>query len=313
MNYVGTGKYTYEFFQDFPKLPAGMTFGNVVSGATDAQDRIYVFNQKNPPVVILDPDGNYLDAWGYGAIADPHGISIVDDIVYITDRRDSVAVIFTLDGKPLQVIGKRGVHSDTGCDAPELRESHQGVGLRPDRHNREPVPRAAGPFNHPTRMMPGPSGELYVSDGYRNSRVHRFTQDGQLLNSWGAPGKTAPGEFHLPHSVLVAPDGKVYVCDRFNQRVQIFSAEGEFISMWTGMGSPLDIARDKDGVFYILEQDGAHSVKATPHFVSLRDSAGTLLARWECRKAHGMWVNSRGDVFVGSAAHRSVDKYARRR
>ncbi len=291
MTRVGTGKYTYELIQDFPKLPAGESFGMVSSVATDSQDRLYVLQRKDPPVVVFDHDGKYLNSWGSGAITHPHCITIVDDIAYITDRDDSVAVIFTLDGRPMQVIGKRGVHSDTGCEKPG-----------------DLAPRAAGPFNYPTEMAPGPTGDLYVTDGYRNCRVHRFSRDGQLISSWGKPGKTAPGQFHLPHSVVVAPDGKVYVCDRGNRRVQIFSADGEFITMWTGMSGPNHIARDKDGIFYICEQkaDGA------PGFVSIRDGSGTVLARWESRQVHGLWVDSHGDIYLGSTTNRSVDKYVRR-
>lgn len=291
MTQVGAGKYTYELIPDFPKLPAGESFGLVSRVATDSQDRLYVFQRKDPPVVVFDRGGKYLGSWGSGAIPDPHGMKIVDDVVYITDRTDSVAMTFTLEGKLLWMIGKRGVRSDTGCKkAGDL------------------VPRAAGPFNHPTEMTPGPSGDLYVTDGYCNSRVHRFTRDGQLINSWGQPGKIAPGQFHLPHSVVAAPDGKLYVCDRSNRRVQIFSADGEFISMWTGMGGPNDIARDKDGVFYICEQeaDGA------PAFVSIRDGAGTVLARWAIRHAHGVGVDSRGDIYLGLTTNRNVDKYVRR-
>jgi len=291
MTQVGTGKHTYELVQDFPKLPAGNSFGMVSSVATDSQDRLYVFQRKDPPVMVFDRRGNYLRSWGIGAITHPHCITIVNDIVYITDRDDSVAVIFTLEGKPLQVIGKRGVHSDTGCERPG-----------------DLVPRAAGPFNYPTEMAPGPSGDLYVTDGYRNCRVHRFTRDGQLMNSWGEPGKTAPGQFHLPHSVLVAPDGRVYVCDRGNRRVQIFSADGKFISMWTGMSGPNHIARGKDGCFYICEQPA----DGVPGFVSIRDDSGTVLARWHSRQVHGLCVDSQGDLYLGSTTNHSVDKYVRK-
>ncbi|MCH7472851.1 hypothetical protein IIA79_07870, partial [bacterium] len=133
------------------------------------------------------------------------------------------------------------------------------------------VPRAAGPFNYPSELVPSPSGDLYVSDGYRNARVHRFTRDGRLINSWGQPGKTEPGHFHLPHSILVDPEGKVYVCDRANRRVQIFSPDGEFITMWTGMGGPDNIVRDQDGIFYIAEQEDE---TGEPH-VSIWDENGT--------------------------------------
>ena len=288
---VGAGRYTYELVQDWPKLPEGESFGVVSTVAADSQDRVYVFQRKNPPVVVFDSLGNYLNSWGIDAITAPHGMTIADDIVYITDREDSVAVKFTLDGKPLQVIGERGVHSDTGCQRPG-----------------DLVPQAAGPFNYPTEMAPAPSGDIYVSDGYRNSRVHRFTSAGRLVSSWGRPGSSEPGEFHLPHSILVDPDGKVYVCDRTNRRVQIFSADGEFLTMWSGMGGPNDIARDRDGVFYICEQEADDE----PPRVSLRDDQGTVLARWEIRHAHGLWVDSRGDIYLGLTTSQSVDKYVRK-
>ena len=290
MTTVGSGKYTYELVQDFPRLPDGETLGVVSTVATDSQDRVYVFQRTDIPVMVFDRDGNYLSRWGIGAIADPHGMTIADDIVYITDRSDSVAVSFTLDGRPLQVIGDRGVYSDTGCE--------QAGDL---------VPRAAGPFNYPTEMVPSPSGDIYVSDGYRNSRVHRFGADGQLKQSWGQPGKSAPGEFHLPHSVLVDPEGQVYVCDRANRRVQIFSPEGEFITMWTGMGGPNDISRDSEGIFYICEQEA----DGEPPHTSVRDGEGNVLARWPTRHAHGMWVDSHGDIYLGLTTSHSVDKYVR--
>ena len=85
--------------------------------------------------------------------------------------------------------------------------------------------RASGPFNYPTEMVLGPSGDIYVSDGYRNSRVHRFSADGRLIDSWGEPG-TGSGEFNLSHAVAVSPDGRVYVCDRENSRLQVFTQDG---------------------------------------------------------------------------------------
>ena len=257
MTNVGAGKYVYTLTESWAKLPQGETFGNVSAVATDSQDRVYVFQRKDPPVVIFDRDGSYLNSWGTGAITDPHGIYIAADIVYLTDRSDSVAVKFTLDGKPLQVLGNRGVHSDTGCER---------VG--------DLVPRAAGPFNYPTELVPAPSGELYVSDGYRNTRVHRFSADGRLIASWGEPGKTDPNQFHLPHCIVVDRNGLVYVCDRENNRIQVFSADGQFIAMWTGLRRPLDISVDDEGVFYVSE-GGVNGM--SPRF-SLLDNQGNVVA-----------------------------------
>ena len=77
---------TYELIRDFLKLPDGERFGLVSRVATDSQDRVYVFQRKNPPVVVFDRDGKYLGAWGAGEVTDPHGLKIVDDVVYTTDR-----------------------------------------------------------------------------------------------------------------------------------------------------------------------------------------------------------------------------------
>ena len=290
MTSVGGGKYTYHLVQDWARLPQGEEFGTVSAVATDSQDRVYVFQRKDPPVVVFDREGNYLSSWGAGVITDPHGIYIADDVVYITDRSDQVAVKFTLEGKPLRVLGERGVHSDTGCENPG-----------------DLVPRAAGPFNYPTELVPSPSGDLYVSDGYRNSRVHRFSGDGRLMASWGEPGKTGPNQFHLPHSILVR-DSRVYVCDRENSRVQIFSADGNFIGMWTDMHRPQDICIDRDGTFYTCERQGDDG---SPPQVSVLNGEGKVLARWQCRGAHGLWVDSHGDVYLALTVDKSVDKYVR--
>src|ERR1700685_3371733 len=100
MAQVGSGEYRYELIRDFLKLPNGESFGLVSRVATDSQDRVYVFQRKDPPVVVFDQAGNYLGAWGSGEITDPHGLKIVDDVVYTTDRSGSVAKSFQLDGKP---------------------------------------------------------------------------------------------------------------------------------------------------------------------------------------------------------------------
>jgi hypothetical protein len=74
------------------------------------------------------------------------------------------------------------------------------------------VKQAAGPFHRPTDVAVSPPGDLYISDGYGNARVHRFSADGHLRMSWGAPGKTAPGEFHVPHGIWVHTDVDAYRC-----------------------------------------------------------------------------------------------------
>jgi DNA-binding beta-propeller fold protein YncE len=290
MSQTGVNGYSYELIRDFLKLPNGERFGLVSRVATDSKDRVYVFQRKDPPVVVFESDGTFLGTWGAGEVTDPHGLKIVDDVVYTTDRSDSVAKSFTLDGKVLLRLGQPGVHSDTGCTgSPWLAE------------------RAAGPFNHPTEMIKHPNGDLYVTDGYRNARVHRFTADGKLVSSWGAPGHAA-GQFHLPHSIAIDPEGKLLVADRANKRIQIFSPDGDYLSEWTGMGGPNDITRAKDGTYVIAEQEDG----GKPAYVCVRDPKGEVLARLESRHVHGAGVDSRGDIYAGLTVDRSVDKFVRR-
>ena len=289
---VGSGRYIYELIQDWAKLPARQSFGTVSAVTTDSKDRVYVFQRKDPPVRVFNRDGKHLRSWGTGIISDPHGINIKDDIVYLTDRADHVALKFTLEGKPLQVLGNRGVFSDTGCEKPG-----------------DLCPRAAGPFNYPTELVVSPSGDLYVSDGYRNARVHRFAKDGRLITSWGAPGKTQPNQFHLPHSLWVDDDGRVYVCDRENSRIQVFMADGSFVAMWTDLHRPTDISMDKEGNVYVSEV----AVSGSAPRISVLDKQGRVLARWNSRSAHGLWADAHGDIYLALTGDKSVDKYVRQR
>ncbi len=312
MTTVGKGKYTYRLVQDWAKLPSEETFGWVNRVATDSQDRVYAFQRKDPPVVIFDRDGKYLSSWGNGAFIYPHGIYVANDIIYLVDRNPSVCMMYTLDGKPIQMLGRHGVHSDTGCTLTTGLVLH-------------PVPRAAGPFNYPTEMVPDSAGDLYVSDGYRNARVHRFSPEGRLKFSWGEPGKTGPGQFHIVHGLLVH-EGLVYVCDRENNRIQVFTTEGEHITTWPDLQRPMDIAVDREGILYVGEgrvRDLSGSdVSGSSRRISVLDLKGNVLARFNSRggrgTGHGIWVDSHGDIFLSFGSGREaiaggVDKYVRRR
>ena len=232
---VGSNGYTYELVEDFAKLPEGETFGLISRLTTDSEDRLYVFQRKDPAVRRLRPRRKIPEIVGNRRIQASPWVQDRQRSRLPTDQTDNVAMVYTLDGKLLKQLGTRGQASDTGCE---------------DWHN---LPlRAAGPFNHPTELMPGPSGDLYVTDGYRNSRVHRFSKDGELIQSWGRRAKTRRASSICPTPWSISPDGTLYVSDRANSRIQIFSPDGKFIGMWTGMGGPNDMARDKNGIFYVL-------------------------------------------------------------
>ena len=96
---VGSGEYTYKLIEDFAKLPEGQSFGLISRVTADAEDRLYVFQRKDPAVLIFGREGNFLSSWGAGQFKRAHGFKIVGDRAYVTDQADSVAMVYTLDGE----------------------------------------------------------------------------------------------------------------------------------------------------------------------------------------------------------------------
>ncbi len=198
------------------------------------------------------------------------------------DRDTHLVSKYSSDEELLLTLGTRGVPSDTGVD--------QDDGT---------VERAAGPFNNPTGVAVNDDGEIFVSDGYNNARVHKFDANGMLLKSWGTPGKVEHGHFHLPHGIGLDVQGRVLVCDRENHRIQIFSQDGEYLDMWTGFVQPTHVTVAPDGTVYVPELQAR---------VSILDSEGNVLARWggehghepgQFFAPHSVAVDSHGDVYVG--------------
>ncbi len=291
----GTGKYTYELVDGWAKCPEGFSFFDVPGISIDSQDRVHVFSRSAHPVAVFDREGNLLTWWGEGFFKDAHGSCVgPDGSVYFTDDGNHTVTKFTPDGKLLLTLGKKDQPSDTGWVT------------KPDSMNIESI-RGGPPFNQPTGVALSSSGEIYVADGYANARVHKFTPDGTLLFSWGEPGD-APGQFRVPHSVWVDKQERVWVCDRHNNRIQIFNAKGEFLDQWTDLNLPCTMAIDDEETVYVTELSRR---------VSIFTIDGKLLARWgeatefqsssdEQEKEsslfiapHAMAVDSRGDIYVG--------------
>ena len=297
---VGSGAYTYEVHDDWAKLPAGWEMP-AAAVTVDAQDRVYCFNRTpDHPVVVFDRDGNYLSSWGAGLFAFPLTIRADGgDRLWLVDRDHGQMFQFTLDGTLLREIGTRGYRSDTGVDANEPRSTAY-----------RKVTRGGGPFNLPTDIAVAPSGDMFVTDGYGNARVHKFSADGRHLLSWGAPG-TGPGQFNLPHGIWIDRHGRVMVCDRENDRVQVFDQHGKFLHAWpTPLIGPAVFYVDSADIVYIPEHNGG--------LVSVLTLEGERLAQWgdpSFRSCHSIWGDSRGDLYVvrpgAWGRGRRVVKYAR--
>ena len=163
------------------------------------------------------------------------------------------------------------------------------------------------PFNHPADVCASPpgsphAGELYVADGYGNSSVNRFTDDGNYITSFGEPGG-GPGQFKVPHSVRVANDGRVYVADRENKRVQVFTGEGEFLDQWTDFKNPMGVHIDANQTVYVTDQ--------VPR-ISILNLEGELLARGRTiEHAHSVYTNSHGDIYGADVQRQRVQVFRR--
>ena len=284
MTLIEAGDFRFEVDPGWGHLPDGMSAGVVTGVVADSQGRVYLCQQQqDPPVLVFDRDGNYLDSWGTGYVVEPHTMYISpDDVIYLADRGAHVAMKLSVSGEVLLEVGNRGQPSDTGCFEDE------GIVLR-----------AGGPFNRPTRLSPSPSGDLYASDGYRNCRVHRFAADGKLIASWGRPGGDGPGAFYSPHCLWVNGDGLVYVCDRNNNRIQIFDPEGEFVTQWSNVQLPTDIHIGRDGLFYLAERESGDAVE---NLLTVRDGDGNVLASWRTPRSHQVWPDTHGDIYLVSGA-----------
>ena len=303
---VGQDRLTYVPQVDWCQLPSGWELGEVTAVATDSQDRAFVFTRTDHPVLVFDSEGQFLYSWGESQFARPHGIVIgPDDAVYCTDDLDHTVRKFSPTGELLLTLGESGRASDTGARSVDYRD----------------IRRAGPPFNFPTNLALSPEGELYVADGYGNARIHKFTADGELVQSWGEPG-TGPGQFQVPHGIAVDHNGLVYLADRENSRIQIFTPEGKFVALWSDVARPCEVFIDASQRVFVAELgyragmfagNEPPSPDASGGRVSVFSTRGELLARWgggshPCEPGdffapHDIWVDSRGDLYVSEVTH----------
>ena len=288
---LGQDKFTYEVIENWAKLPNDWTFKEVGGVGADARDNVYVFSRGAHPMMVFDRDGNFLRSWGEGLFPRAHGVTMgPDETMFLTDDGDHTVRKCTLDGKVLFTLGTSG----------------------------KPAPFMSGePFHRCTHVAIDPrNGDFYVSDGYGNARVHKYTPDGKLLFSWGESG-TDPGEFNIVHNIATDKDGWVYVADRENHRVQVFDPNGKFETQWVNMARPCGLYLDQpSGLAYIGELGAAIGPNAKARKlgprVSIYDTGGQVLARLgegpEGEEPglfiapHGICIDSRGDIYVGEVS-----------
>ena len=288
----GSGSFIFMYAADWATLPQGWSLLECPGVAVDSQDNVYVLTRGEHPVIVFDRDGSFLRSFGEGLFSNrTHGLYIAyDDSIVVADDGIHTIQKFSPSGEKLMEIGERN----------------------------HPAPKWGGqPFNRPTSAAIMPSNDdVYISDGYGNSRIHVYSATGEYKFSWGSPG-VDPGQFIRPHNIAIDTNDRVYVVDRECHRIQIFDAKGNFITMWNNIHRPDAMVLWQDHI-YIGELNGMSGVDDAPglgHRVSIYNLKGEMVCRFgspeEGEKAgqfiapHGIAVDSKGDLYVSEVSFAS--------
>ena len=218
----------YDSVANLLKLPPDMHLGEAAGVAVNSKGHIYVYSRGgssrgpaygNTASQILEFDrngvflreiGKNLYAWAYA-----HTVRVdKDDNIWATDKGSDMVVKFTPEGRVEMVFGRKSEASDT--------EAHPH-----ERNANPPLPHVDGRFRQPTDVTWDAQGNIYISDGYVNSRVAKYDKNGDWVMQWGERG-TKDGEFNTPHGVAVDAQDRLYVADRNNRRIQVFDTDGKF-------------------------------------------------------------------------------------
>jgi len=221
----------YESVPDFLKLPNDVYLGEAAGVAVNSKGHVFVYSRggssqgpafANTASQLFEfgPDGKFireigknLYAWSFA-----HTVRVdKDDNIWATDKGSDMVIKFNPQGRVVMVFGRKPEASDH------------------DAHPYEPVqkprPQINGRFRQPTDVTWDTAGNIFIGDGYVNSRVAKYDKDGNWVKSWGERGN-APGQFNTVHSIAADAKGQIYVADRFNRRIQVFDPDGNLKNMF---------------------------------------------------------------------------------
>src|SRR5579862_986609 len=214
----------YRAIPDFFRAPEGSGVGEASGVALDSKGHIFLFQRTRPMLSEYDETGNFVRSLGEGLFTHPHGLRIdPDDNIWTTDDGSHLVLKLSTTGRVLLVLGRKDLAAESEWT-----------------------------FNQPTDVAFGKNGDIYVSDGYGNSRVVQFDRKGNFVRTWGRYG-TGPGEFNLPHSIAIDGEGRVYVGDRENKRIQVFDSEGHYLKEWTSAGYPYGLFITPDQHVWMID------------------------------------------------------------
>lgn len=300
----------YELVKDWPNLPKEFKLGNPTGIGIDTNQNVFVFHRadrewavigtmptayiSSKTILMLDREsGKILKSWGDSLFIMPHGLTIdIQNNVWVTDVGLHQIFKFAHDGKLLMKLGEAKV---SGNDA-----TH---------------------FNRPTDIAVAKDGSFYVSDGYGNSRIVKFSAAGKYLFEWGKKGDKE-GEFNVPHAISLDDKENIYVADRENKRVQVFNATGKFIKQWTnkGFGRICSVVFNKQENNFIAVDDATSwfNIKHNGSNIILFDSTGNVIDKFgngffkrqgiKCWY-HDVAVDNEGSIYVEDIINNKLQKF----
>jgi DNA-binding beta-propeller fold protein YncE len=215
-NRPGPPQLEFHVVDDFFQIPDTIWMAEAVGVALNAKGHIFILNRGNHPLLEFTPDGKFVRSLGEGSpiFHAAHSVRFdAEDNMWVVDSGNDVIVKVTPKGRIEQALGRR-------------REPWVW-----DTHGIERAIPAPPSFYQPTDVAVGSDGSTYVTDGYGNSRVVKFSKQGNYVKHWGYRG-TGPGLFNTPHSIVIDARQNLYVGDRANSRIQVFDTDGTFKTEW---------------------------------------------------------------------------------
>lgn len=223
-------KLDYEKIPDFFQLPPDEHFVEPAGVAVNSKGNIYVFHRGKHPLMEFSPSGKFLRSIADDLFVTAHMVRVdPDDNLWTTDIGSHVVLKLSPEGRVLLALGRMRIPGDD-----------------------------VGHFNQPTDVAWDRDGNIYVTDGYGNSRVLKFDKNGNKLLGWGMKG-TGPGQFDTPHTIVVDGD-LVYIGDCENARIQIFDTNGRFLRQWK-LGYPYGLTLGPDHFLYMADAVNARILK----------------------------------------------------